>query len=202
MNEISGYIGNPSNFLRTKKKCLLCSEFRELVNTPTRHSYNYKKASPHQNKNPLIQNIYLCQNFAKTVETSPQWKGAHIMLGQFSLSSSNSKVGNGFPVSYELRIRQRRVFIQQCWGELNRAGSTSKELQSFIQGQLCLLVVELEIKVRTPPSFSCPVFIGPNCFQSIVSQLWRIHIVPSVNKNKNQVLIKTHNQDLHFSWPQ
>lgn len=152
----------------------------------------------------MSQNIYLYQSFAKITETQLQWKkwtGARTILGQFSPSSFHSKLGNCSPTSYALRIKQR-VFIYQCAGELSRAGRASKELQSFIQGQLCLLVVGLEIKVRTPPSFSCPVFIGPNCSQSIGSQLWRIHIVPSVNKNKNQVLIKTHNQDLHFSWPQ
>lgn len=149
----------------------------------------------------MSQNIYLRQSFTEIIEILPQWKGAHVMLGQISSSSFNSTLGDCSPLSYKLKIKQR-VFIHQCWGECSRASRTSQELQSFIQGQLCLLVVELEIKVRTPPSFSCPVFIGPNCSQSIGSQLWRIHILPGVNKNKNQVLIKTHNQDLHFSWPQ
>ena len=54
-----GYIGNPSN-LRMKKKCLLCSEFRELTNSPTHHSYNPKNAplSKKKKKKTLWFKIY------------------------------------------------------------------------------------------------------------------------------------------------
>lgn len=82
-------------------------------------------------------------------------KGACIIRGEFSPSSFRSKSGNCPPTSHALRIKQR-VFISPCAGELSRAGKARKELQSFIQGQLCLLVVELEIKVRAPPSFFLP----------------------------------------------
>ena len=95
----------------------------------------------------------------------------YITLGQTSPAFFNFKMGNCTPVSYELRIKQSIYSQVLEGGGLSKAGRTSKELQSVIQGELCLFLLELEIKVRTHPSFSCPVPIGPNCSHSIGSLL-------------------------------
>lgn len=48
-----GHIWNHGS-IRTKKKCLLCSDCRKIVTFPTHHSHNSKKG-PKQNKNLWVK---------------------------------------------------------------------------------------------------------------------------------------------------